>query len=95
MIGRRRFITVMGAVVVARPLSTRAQQPATPVIGFLNNLSPGAIAHPVAAFLEGLKESGYIEGHNLGIEYRWAENHNHRLPELAAAKSSKAPSPPT
>jgi putative ABC transport system substrate-binding protein len=84
MIGRRRFITVMGAVVVARPLSTRAQQPATPVIGFLNNLSPGAIAHPVAAFLEGLKESGYIEGHNLAIEYRWAENHNHRLPELAA-----------
>jgi putative tryptophan/tyrosine transport system substrate-binding protein len=84
MIGRRRFITLMGAVIVARPRSTRAQQPATPVIGFLNNLSPDAIAHPAAAFREGLKEAGYIEGHNLAIEYSWAESHNDRLPMLAA-----------
>ena len=84
MIGRRCLITLMGAVIVAWPLSTRAQQPATPVIGFLNNLSPGAIAHPMAAFREGLKEAGYLEGHNLAIEYRWAESHNDRLPELAA-----------
>jgi hypothetical protein len=74
----------MGAVIVTRPLSTRAQQPATAVIGFLNNLSPAAIAHPLAAFREGLKEAGYIENHNLAIEYRWAESHNNRLPELAA-----------
>jgi putative tryptophan/tyrosine transport system substrate-binding protein len=84
MIARRRLITLMGAVVVSRPLSTRAQQPATPVIGFLNNLSPDAIADPVAAFRGGLQEVGYIEGHNLAVEYRWAENHNDRLPELAA-----------
>jgi putative ABC transport system substrate-binding protein len=84
MIGRRCFITLIGTVMVARPLSTRAQQPPTPVIGFLNNLSPGAIARPVTAFREGLKEAGYIEGHNLAIEYRWAENHSDRLPELAA-----------
>lgn len=53
MIGRRCLITLMGAVIVAWPLSTRAQQPATPVVGFPNNLSPGAIAHPMAAFREG------------------------------------------
>ena len=53
MIGRRCFIALMGAIMVARPLSTRAQQPGTPVIGFLNNLSPGAIVHPLAAFREG------------------------------------------
>jgi putative ABC transport system substrate-binding protein len=83
MIGRRHFIYLIGAVIAVWPLSTRAQQPATPVIGFLNNLSPGAIAHPVAAFREGLKEAGYIEGRNLMIEYRWAEGHNDRLTELA------------
>jgi putative ABC transport system substrate-binding protein len=84
MIARRRLITLMGAVVLSRPLSTRAQQPATPVIGFLNNLSPDAIADPMAAFRGGLQEAGYIEGQNLAVEYRWAENHNDRLPELAA-----------
>lgn len=84
MIGCRCFISLIGAAIVVAPLSIRAQQPATPVIGFLNNLSPGAIARPVAAFREGLKEAGFIEGHNLVIEYRWAENHNDRLPALAA-----------
>jgi len=62
----------------------RAQQPAAPVIGFLNNLSPGAITHAVAAFRDGLRETGYIEGHNVAIEYRWAESHNDRLPGLVA-----------
>ena len=84
MIGRRRLITLTGAIIVARPLSTRAQQPATPVIGFLNNLSPGAIPNAMAAFREGLKEAGYLEGRNVAIQYRWADSHNDRLPELAA-----------
>src|SRR5947209_1654293 len=82
MIGRRCFITLTGAVIVARPLALHAQQ-APPVIGFLNNLSPGAITHAVAAFRDGLRETGYIEGHNVAIEYRLAESHNDRLPELA------------
>jgi len=84
MIGRRRFITHLGGLVVLRPLSTGAQQPITPIIGFLNNLSPDAIAHLVSEFREGLKEAGYVEGRNLAIEYRWAESQNDRLPELAA-----------
>jgi putative tryptophan/tyrosine transport system substrate-binding protein len=69
---------------MAPPLSARAQQPVTRVIGFINNLSPGAIARPVAAFREGLRETGYIEGHNIVIEYRWAESHDDRLLEMAA-----------
>ena len=81
---RREFITFLGGSAVAWPLALHAQQPASRTIGFLNNLSPGAIARPVAAFREGLKDSGYIEGHNLAIEYRWAENHNDRLQERAA-----------
>ncbi|MET3840538.1 ABC transporter substrate-binding protein [Bradyrhizobium sp. OAE829] len=84
MIGRRCFITLIGAVIVVRPLPTRGQHASTPVIGFLNNLSPGAIARPVTAFHEGLKEAGYIEGRNLAIEYRWAESHSDLLTELAA-----------
>jgi putative ABC transport system substrate-binding protein len=84
MIGRRRFITLLGGLVVVRPLPTEAQQPITPIIGFLNNLSRDAIAHPVSAFRDGLKEAGYVEGRNLAIEYRWAESQNDRLPELAA-----------
>jgi ABC-type uncharacterized transport system substrate-binding protein len=81
MLGRRSLITLIGAMIVARPLSARAQQP--PVIGFLNNLSPDAIPNAMAAFREGLKEAGYLEGRNLAIEYRWADSHNDRLPELA------------
>jgi len=81
MLGRRSLITLIGAMIVARPLSARAQQP--PVIGFLNNLSPGAIPNAMAAFRDGLKEAGYLEGRNLAIEYRWADSHNDRLPELA------------
>jgi putative ABC transport system substrate-binding protein len=84
MIGRRHFVALMGGAIIARPLAARSQQPATRVIGFLSNVSPGAVARAVTAFRQGLKETGYIEGQNLAIEYRWAEGHNDRLPGLAA-----------
>ena len=81
---RRQFITLAGAAATAWPLGLRAQQQALPVIGVLNGRGANEAPQLLVAFRQGLKESGFVEGQNIAIEYRFADHQNERLPALAS-----------
>ena len=81
---RREFITLIGGGVAAWPLATRGQQAAKPVVGFLHGASSGGYEPMATSFRQGLKETGYVDGQNVAIEFRWAEGHYDRLPAMAA-----------
>jgi putative ABC transport system substrate-binding protein len=86
---RRQFITLLGTAVAAWPLVARAQPPAMPVIGFLRSASLADATHLVTGFHQGLKEAGFVEGQNVAVEYRSAEDHPDRLPALVGELISR------
>ena len=84
MMRRRKFITLLGGAAAAMPVGVRAQQPAFPVIGFLNQEAAELTANNVTGFRKGLSETGFVENQNVTIEYRWAEDRYEQLPQFAA-----------
>src|SRR5215467_16314828 len=80
---RREFIALIGGATATWPLTARAQQSVTPVIGFVSARAPGESAELVSAFRQGLRDAGFVEGQNVIIAFRWAESHPDRLPALA------------
>ena len=80
---RRDFLSLVGGAAAIWPGAARAQAPATPVVGFLHTGSPDQFTLRLAAYRQGLKETGYVEGQNLAIEFRWADGHSDRLQEFA------------
>jgi putative ABC transport system substrate-binding protein len=83
-VNRRDFITLLGGAAAAWPLAARAQPPARPIIGFLDATTAADSVYRVSAFREGLNEAGFIDGHNVVIDFRWAENQLDRAPAFAA-----------
>jgi putative ABC transport system substrate-binding protein len=81
---RREFLGMLGRAAAAWPLAAQAQQPALPIVGFVNGASAQSYARELAAFLKGLSEAGYVDGKNVVVEYRWADGQNDTLPGILA-----------